>query len=62
MRSLPPTSVLPPIRSYVVAKVFPVGSGPAAPAWGQVGGETQYLSPIPFDTLLKRVIIKEVLP
>jgi hypothetical protein len=56
MRSLPGgnTGVY---NAYRVVKPFPVQSSTIAPAFGKLGYETQYLSPVKAKTLLERGII-----
>jgi RHS repeat-associated protein len=58
-RSLPPGTSGQPLNTYVVAKPFPVESGPAASWFDSLGGGTQYRTPVPFGTLLDRGILEE---
>ncbi len=57
MRALPPGSNTSIINSYKVLKPFEIQAGKIAPAFGQPGLGTQYLSPVSVDVLLKRGII-----
>ena len=41
-RALPASSTIEPYYQYKVLKPLPVEAGPAAPAFGQIGGATQY--------------------
>ena len=52
MRSLAPgsTNIL---SSYQVVKPFPVQVGISAPAFGQVGGGTQYFTPVQIKYLVQ---------
>ena len=57
MRALPPGINTNIFNSYKVLKPFEVQAGKIAPAFGQIGLGTQYLSPVSIDVLLKRGII-----
>jgi hypothetical protein len=57
MRALPPGSNTGIFNTYKVLKPFEVQAGKIAPAFGQLGLGTQYLSPVSADVLLKRGII-----
>jgi hypothetical protein len=58
-RALPPGTAGQSLNSYVVAKPFPVESGPAASWFDSFGGGTQYRTPVPLGTLLQRGILEE---
>jgi hypothetical protein len=57
MRALPPGANTSIFNTYKVLKPFEVQVGKIAPAFGQPGLGTQYLSPVSVDVLLKRGII-----
>ena len=57
MRALPPGANTSIFNTYKVLKPFEVQAGKIAPAFGQPGLGTQYLSPVSVDVLLKRGII-----
>ncbi|MCS6973595.1 MAG: TNT domain-containing protein [Cyclobacteriaceae bacterium] len=57
MRALPPGANTNIFNTYKVLKPFEVQAGKIAPAFGQPGLGTQYLSPVSVDVLLKRGII-----
>lgn len=59
-RSLPYNSNTNLYTKYEVLKPFQVQTSRIAPAFGEIGGGTQYLSPITSDILLKRGIIRIV--
>lgn len=59
-RSLPPGGLGQPLRTFQVMKPFEVQSGTVAPAFGKFGFGTQYRTPVPLETLLKRRFVKEV--
>ena len=59
-RALPPNTLGQPLRTFEVMKPFPIKSGQVAPAFGQMGGGTQLLSPVKLKTLLGKGILKEV--
>ncbi|MGV0829352.1 DUF4237 domain-containing protein [Empedobacter brevis] len=59
MRALPPGNTG-AYNAYQVIKPFPVQSSTIAPAYGQIGLGTQYLSPVNVNTLLKRGIITPI--
>ena len=61
-RALPPGTAGQPLRTFEVVKPFPVQSGQVAPAFGQMGGGTQMVSPVNLKTLLDKGILKEVTP
>ncbi|MCE5308372.1 MAG: TNT domain-containing protein [Acidobacteriales bacterium] len=55
--SLPPATAGQPVNLFQVAKPFPVQAGTVAPAFGQLGGGTQYLTPVNLGVLLKRGVL-----
>ncbi len=55
--ALPPGTAQQPLNLFQVVKPFPVQSGTVAPAFGQLGGGTQYVTPVNLGTLLKRGVI-----
>jgi hypothetical protein len=57
MRYLPPNTNTNLYNQYKVVKPFPVQSGISAPAFGQPGMGTQYITPLPINSLIKRGII-----
>jgi Tuberculosis necrotizing toxin len=57
MRALPPGANTGIFNTYKVLKPFEVQSGKIAPAFGQPGMGTQYLSPVSADVLIERGII-----
>lgn len=57
MRALPPGANTSIHNTFKVLKPFEVQAGKIAPAFGQPGLGTQYLSPVSVDVLLKRGII-----
>ena len=59
-RALPPGTAGQPLRTFEVMKPFPVQSGQVAPAFGQMGGGTQMVSPVNLKTLLDKGVLKEV--
>ncbi|MCP4609306.1 MAG: glycohydrolase toxin TNT-related protein, partial [Planctomycetes bacterium] len=61
-RALPPGTAGQPLRTFEVMKPFPVQSGKVAPAFGQIGGGTQMVSPVKLKILLNKGILKEVTP
>jgi hypothetical protein len=61
-RALPPGSAGQPLRTFEVVKPFEVEAGKVAPAFGELGLGTQFRTPVPLETLLKRGIIREVTP
>ena len=56
MRALPPGANTSILNTYKVLKPFEVQAGRIAPAFGQPGLGTQFLSPVPTSPLLKRGI------
>jgi hypothetical protein len=60
MRSLPSGVAEEPLRTFEVVKPFPVQSGTVAPAIGQMGLGTQYVTPVPLRTLLEHGVLREV--
>lgn len=61
-RSIPGDAAKSTLRSFIVMKPFEVESGKIAPAFGQLGGGTQFVTPVTLDILLKRGILWEVHP
>lgn len=61
MRALPYDADLSKYRVYEVAKPIEVEAGPIAPAFGKLGGGTQYVLPKPASELVKDEVLKEVL-
>ncbi len=61
-RSLPPGSETKPYSVYEVLKPLRVKAGPAAPAFGEFGGGTQYLLPRSVQALIDEGFLKEVSP
>jgi RHS repeat-associated protein len=59
-RSLPANTINEPLRTFEVMKPFSVMSGKVAPAYGQVGGGTQLISPVRLKTLLSRGVLREL--
>lgn len=59
-RALPPGTAGQPLRTFEVVKPFEVEAGTAAPWFGQPGGGTQFRTPVPLETLLKRGIVREL--
>ncbi len=59
-RSLPPTTLSLPLRTFEVMKPFEVEAGTVAPASGQFGLGTQYRTPVILKTLIDWGIIREV--
>jgi len=53
MRALPPNANLSIYTQYQVAKPFSVSAATVAPYYGDLGFGTQYLAPLPVNTLLK---------
>jgi hypothetical protein len=60
MRALPPGANTRTLNNYRVLKPFEVQAGRIAPAFGQPGLGTQFLSPVPTSTLMKRGIIAPI--
>lgn len=60
MRALPPSANISVHNTFKVLKPFEVQAGRIAPAFGQIGLGTQYLSPVSASILLKRGIIAPV--
>lgn len=60
MRALPFGANTNSYNLYEVIKPFEVQSGVVAPAFNQIGLGTQYLSPVPVQTLLDKNIIQQV--
>jgi hypothetical protein len=60
-RALPP-GTSGQLRTFEVMKPFPVQSGQVAPAFGQIGGGTQMVTPVNLRTLLGKGILREVGP
>jgi len=58
-RALPPGTAGQPLRTFEVVKPFEVDSGTVAPWFSQPGGGTQFRTPVPLETLLKRGILRE---
>jgi RHS repeat-associated protein len=61
-RALPPGTSGQPLRTFEVVKPFEVDAGTVTPAFGQLGFGTQFRTPVPMETLMKRGIIQEVRP
>lgn len=61
-RALPPGTINEPLRVFEVVKPFEVEAGMVAPAFGQLGLGTQYRMPVSLGVLLKRGILREVIP
>jgi hypothetical protein len=59
-RALPPGTAGQPLRSFQVLKPFEVDAGTVAPAFGEMGLGTQYVSPLRLEVLLKRGILGEL--
>jgi RHS repeat-associated protein len=59
-RALPPGTAAQKLRTFDVIKPFEVEAGTVAPAFGELGFGTQFRTPVPLETLLKRGIIEEV--
>jgi RHS repeat-associated protein len=59
-RSLPTGSVGQSLRTFEVVKPFEVESGTVAPAFGQPGFGTQFRTPVPMGTLIRRGIIRQI--
>jgi hypothetical protein len=59
-RALPPGSAGQTLRSFKVMKPFEVEAGTVAPAYGELGLGTQYMSPVKLETLLKRGILQQI--
>ncbi len=59
-RALPPGTAGQKLRTFEVVKPFEVEAGNVAPAFGKLGLGTQFRTPVPLQTLLKRGIIEEV--
>jgi hypothetical protein len=60
MRALPPGAADRSYNVYEVVKPFQVQAGTIAPAFGHVGGGTQYVLPLSVKALLARGVIKRV--
>jgi hypothetical protein len=58
MRAMPPGTADRAYNVYEVVKPFEVQSGTIAPAFGQVGGGTQYVLPLSVRALLARCVIR----
>ncbi len=58
-RALPPGTADQPLRTFEVVKPFEVDAGTAAPWFDQPGGGSQFRTPVPLETLLKRGILRE---
>ena len=61
-RALPPGTTSQPLRTFEVVKPFEVEAGTVAPAFNQLGLGTQFRTPLPLETLLRRGILREVTP
>ncbi len=61
-RALPPGTSNQPLRTFEVLKPFEVEAGTVAPAYGELGLGTQFRTPVTLDVLIKRGIIREVIP
>ena len=48
------------VHTYKILKPLEVKSGTVAPAFGQPGLGTQYRTPVPLETLLKRGFIEKL--
>ena len=55
--SLPPFTAGLQFNTFRVIKPFPVQVGRIAPAFGQFGGGTQFITPVPLETLIRRGVI-----
>nr|WP_255489455.1 glycohydrolase toxin TNT-related protein [Dysgonomonas sp. 216] len=58
MRALPATTDLSQYNAYRVLKPIPVWKGTIAPAFNQIGGGTQYMSPVNADILMHKGFIE----
>jgi hypothetical protein len=58
MRALPPGATDRAYHIYKVVKPFEVEAGAIAPAFGKVGGGTQYVLPLPVRRLVSRGVIR----
>jgi hypothetical protein len=61
-RGLPPTTAAQPLKTFEVMKPFEVEAGVVAPAFGGQGLGTQFRAPVPLETLLRRGVLREVVP
>lgn len=61
-RSLPPSTLSQPLRTFEVLKPFEVNTGRVAPWFGQPGGGTQVVTPVRLEVLLQRGFLQEVGP
>lgn len=59
-RALPPAVENQPLRTFEIVKPLKVESGTVAPAFGEPGLGTQYITPVTLEEMLKRSIIHEV--
>lgn len=60
MRSLPPGYETLPVHTYEVLRPLGALRGPAAPAFGQIGGGTQYKFETSINVLVEQGYIREV--
>ncbi|HTE52540.1 MAG TPA: TNT domain-containing protein [Kofleriaceae bacterium] len=61
-RALPPGTAGQPLRTFEVLKPLEVEAGTVAPAFGQPGGGTQFLTPVRLEILIKRGFLREIVP
>lgn len=61
-RALPPGTAGQRLRTFEVLKPLEVEAGTVAPAFGQPGGGTQFLSPVRLEILIQRGFLREILP
>ena len=60
-RALPPGTAGQRLRTFEVLKPLEVEAGTVAPAFGQPGGGTQFLSPVRLEILIQRGFLREIL-
>ncbi|WDE97667.1 Ig-like domain-containing protein [Lentisphaera profundi] len=60
-RALPPGVGAQKLRTFEVLKPFPVQSGRVAPAFNELGGGTQFVTPLNLKALVDKGILKEVI-
>jgi Tuberculosis necrotizing toxin len=59
-RALPPGTTGQPLRTFEVLKPLEVEAGTVAPAFGQPGGGTQFLTPVRLEVLIQRGFLREI--